>query len=130
MEPGNIKNERLFGLAMGLLIQIYDNGGRGYFIPEVHYCGLSVKDKNTPINIHSDKWPANKIKIIGILNHDWTYEDGGGFLYEDLPHCSLKSTDFIVFDSRNQHSNAVVSSNKKRFAIDYLVSKKTLDENE
>ena len=79
--------------------------------------------------MHHDPWPADKIKVLGILNHDWTYEDGGGFLYEDKRY-NLKSTDFIVFDSRNQHSNAIVSSNKIRFAIDYLVSKKTLDENE
>ena len=129
MEPGNVKHERLFGIAMGLLIQIYDNGGHNHFIPEIYYCGLSVKDKNTPINMHHDPWPADNIKVLGILNHDWTYEDGGGFLYEDKQY-NLKSTDFIVFDSRNQHSNAIVSSNKKRFAIDYLVSKKTLDENE
>ena len=129
MEPGNVKYERLFGIAMGLLIQIYDNGGYGHFIPEVHYCGLSVKDKNRRINMHNDPWPANKIKIVGILNHDWTYEDGGGFIYEDK-QWNMKSTDFIIFDSRNQHSNAIVFSDKKRIAIDYLVSKRIISEND
>ena len=114
---------------MGLLIQIYDNGGYGHFVPEVHYCGLSVKDKNRRINMHNDPWPANKIKIVGILNHDWTYEDGGGFIYEDK-QWNMKSTDFIVFDSRNQHSNAIVFSDKKRLAIDYLVSKRIISEND
>ena len=73
--------------------------------------------------------PPDKLKILGILNHDWTHEDGGGFIYEDK-QWDMKSTDFIVFNSRNQHSNAIVFSDKKRLAIDYLVSKRIVSEND
>ena len=36
----------LAGMAMGLLIQIYDKGGKDFFLPEVSYCSISIKDKN------------------------------------------------------------------------------------
>ena len=50
-----IKHRILAGLAMGLLIQIHETGGRGLFIPEICLCGISIKDKHTPNNIHIDE---------------------------------------------------------------------------
>ena len=44
IEHGNYKNPLLAGIAIGLLTQIYEMGGKDYFIPEVHFCGISLKD--------------------------------------------------------------------------------------
>ena len=60
IENSNYKNPLLAGIAIGLLTQIYEAGGKDYFIPEVHFCGISLKDKNTPINYHTDNWDKNK----------------------------------------------------------------------
>ena len=50
-----IKHPILAGLAMGLLIQIYEAGGRDLFLPEpICFCGISIKDKHRPDNIHTD----------------------------------------------------------------------------
>ena len=34
----------LAGLAQGLLLQIHETGGRGLFVPEILFCGISIKD--------------------------------------------------------------------------------------
>ena len=41
--PDN-QDTSLAGMAMGLLLQIYDAGGKDYFTPEMHFCGISLKD--------------------------------------------------------------------------------------
>ena len=44
----------LAGMAMGLLIQIYDKGGKDFFLPELSYCAISMKDKYRTDNPHID----------------------------------------------------------------------------
>ena len=46
IEHGHFKNPMLAGVAIGLMSQIYDAGGKDYFLPEIHFCGISVKDKS------------------------------------------------------------------------------------
>ena len=41
----------LAGIAIGLMSQIYDAGGKDYFTPEIHFCGISVKDKSTKVEL-------------------------------------------------------------------------------
>ena len=47
---GKYDNELLGGIATGLLAQIYDAGGKEYLTPQMHFCAISVKTKNYPIN--------------------------------------------------------------------------------
>jgi len=123
IEHGHYKNPLLAGIAIGLMSQIYDAGGKDYFTPEMHFCGLSVKDKSTKVNLHTDNWDENKLKILGILNSDWDNKiDGGGFIYNSMSY-PLQPMSFLIFDSRQTHSNDTVFSNKDRYAIDFTVTK-------
>ena len=123
IEHGNYKNPLLAGIAIGLMSQIYDAGGKDYFIPEMHFCGLSVKDKSTKVNLHTDNWDENKLKILGILNSDWdNKQDGGGFIYDEMSY-PLQPMDFLIFDSRQTHSNDIILSDKQRYSIDFAVTK-------
>ena len=83
---------------------------------------ISLKDKTTPINIHTDNWDENKIKILGLLSTDWDKEDGGGFIY-DRKLYPLVPTEFLIFNSRVEHTGAKIKSDKRRFGIDFTVSK-------
>tara|TARA_A100001011_G_scaffold95912_1_gene100873 strand:+ start:170 stop:637 length:468 start_codon:yes stop_codon:yes gene_type:complete len=122
IEHGNYKNPLLAGIAIGLLTQIYEMGGKDYFIPEVHFCGISLKDNTTPLNIHTDNWDENKIKVLGLLSDKWKKEDGGGFWYNQIVYPMIP-TEFIIFDPNVRHSSDKIKSNKQRMAIDFTVTK-------
>ena len=110
---GKFDNELLGGIAVGLLSQIYDAGGKDYLTPEMHFCAVSVKDKSTPTNFHTDNWGEGRLKVLGLLNSDWnSKEDGGGFICDDVPYI-LEPTDFLIFDSNQTHSNDIITSNKR-----------------
>jgi len=123
IEHSNYKNPLLAGIAIGLMSQIYDAGGKDYFTPEMHFCGLSVKNKSTKVNLHTDNWDESKLKVLGLLNSDWDNKiDGGGFICNNISY-PLQPTNFLIFDSRQTHSNDTVFSNKDRYAIDFTVTK-------
>ena len=114
----------LAGMAMGLLIQIYDNGGKDFFLPEVSYCSISMKDRYRTDNRHVDhESDKNYIKILGLLNSDWGPDDGGLFLHgeEAIP---MVPTHFVIFDPRVQHCASEITTDKKRLGIDFTVKKK------
>lgn len=118
------ENSVLAGIALGLLIQIYDAGGKDYFLPECSACGISIKDKHRPDNFHTDHAEgSDRIKIIGTLNSDWQPSDGGGFVHGGVTY-QLAPTDFLVFDSSIIHAAEDITSDKKRLAIDFTVKKK------
>jgi hypothetical protein len=97
LEPKHLKldiieneplEEILTGMAMGLLIQIYENEtftnikAKDLFLPEVSYCSISMKDKYRLDNRHVDhEHDTDYIKILGILNSDWGPDDGGYLIY-------------------------------------------------
>tara|TARA_R110000782_G_scaffold2388_1_gene9422 strand:+ start:132 stop:665 length:534 start_codon:yes stop_codon:yes gene_type:complete len=116
------ENAVLAGLAMGLLIQIWEKSHRAFFIPEITWCGISIKDSSREDNIHSDNEPGSGlVKVLGTLNSDWDTEKmGGGFTHGDVTH-PIKPTDFIIFDASVPHRADNILINKKRFAIDYTV---------
>ena len=119
--PDN-QDTSLAGMAMGLLLQIYDAGGYKYFQPEVKFCGISVKGQGSD-DRHTDTWDTDTVKILGLLNSDWNSETmGGGFLYTNYT-VKLKPTSFVIFDSNKIHCAQDILSDKKRFAIDYAVKK-------
>ena len=123
IEHGHFKNPMLAGVAIGLMSQIYDAGGKDYFLPEIHFCGISVKDKSTKVNLHTDNWDENKLKILGLLNSDWNHiQDGGGFIHNNMSY-ALQPMNFLIFDSRQTHSNDIIFSDKERYAIDFTVAK-------
>jgi hypothetical protein len=94
-----------------------------YFTPEMHFCGISMKDKTTKVNLHTDNWDENKLKILGVLNSDWdNKKDGGGFIYNNMSY-PLQPMNFLIFDSRQTHSNDIILSDKERIAIDFTVTK-------
>ena len=116
-------NEVIAGMAMGLLIQIYDKRS-DLFHPEVSYCGISIKDKHRLDNSHKDHEDRKDyIKILGLLNSDWGPQDGGLFLHGDeaMP---MVPTNFVVFDPRIQHCASEITTNKKRLGIDFTVKRK------
>ena len=117
-----IRNHYLAGLAVGLLLQIEEAGGRGLFIPEpINYCGISIKDKHTPFNSHYDyEKDAGFVKILGIINSDWEEEWGGGFFHNGTSNY-IKPTSFCIFDPSEHHAAEEIFTDKKRFAIDFTV---------
>ena len=113
----------LAGMAMGLLIQIYDKRS-DLFQPEVSYCGISMKDKNRTDNRHIDhEHDKDYIKILGLLNSNWNEKDGGLFLHgdESIP---MIPTNFVVFDPRVSHCASEITTPEKRLGIDFTVKKK------
>tara|TARA_Y100000310_G_C20175230_1_gene575529 strand:- start:26 stop:556 length:531 start_codon:yes stop_codon:yes gene_type:complete len=113
----------LAGLAMGLLIQIYETGGRDLFIPEIIFCGISIKDKHRVDNVHMDtEKKDNYVKILGILNSDWEEKWGGGFIHNEMKY-HIKPTSFCIFDPSEPHVAEEIFTDKKRFAIDFTVKK-------
>ena len=123
-------DEMLAGMAMGLLIQIYDsktyNGiaSKNLFSPEVSYCGISMKDRHRPDNKHIDhEHDTDYIKIVGLLNSNWNPKDGGLFEHgdESIP---MVPTNFVVFDPRIPHCASEILTNEKRLGIDFTVKKK------
>ena len=121
---GKYDNELLGGIATGLLAQIYDAGGKEYLTPEMHFCAISVKTKNYPPNFHVDDWGEGRLKVLGILNSDWNSEkDGGGFICNGVAY-KLNPTDFLIFDSNQTHANDTITSDKDRYAIDYMLTAK------
>ena len=114
----------LAGMAMGLLIQIYDKGGEDFFLPEVSYCSISMKDRYRTDNRHVDhEHDTDYIKILGVLNSDWGPDDGGLFLHGDevIP---MVPTHFVIFDPRVQHCASEITTDKKRLGLDFTVKKK------
>ena len=114
----------LAGMAMGLLIQIYDKGGKEFFLPEVSYCSISMKDRYRTDNRHIDhEHDTDYIKILGVLNSDWGPDDGGLFLHGDeaIP---MVPTHFVIFDPRVQHCASEITTDKKRLGLDFTVKKK------
>ena len=63
---GKYDSPLLAGVAIGLLSQIYDAGGKDYIVPAMHFCAISVKDKTTPTNFHTDNWSEDKLKVLGL----------------------------------------------------------------
>ena len=118
-----IKHPFLAGLAMGLLIQIYEVAGKDLFIPEIGLCGISIKDKHRTDNIHTDEEKKHGlVKILGILNSDWEEKWGGGLFYNGT-NTYIKPTSFCIFDPSEPHSATEIFTDKKRFAIDFTVFK-------
>jgi len=116
-----LKHPFLAGLAMGLLIQIHASVDRDLFIPEIFWCGISMKDKHTPNNIHVDnKKDDNFVKILGIINSDWKEEWGGGFFHDGTSNY-IKPTSFCIFDPSKEHAGEEIFTDKKRFVIDFTV---------
>ena len=119
----------LAGMAMGLLIQIYDSGGKEFFLPEVSYCSISMKDNSRKDNRHIDhEHDTDYIKILGLLNSDWGSQDGGLFEHGDeiIP---MVPTSFVVFDPRVQHCASEITTNKRRLGLDFTVKRAPSPEN-
>ena len=116
-------DEVLAGMAMGLLIQIYDKRS-DLFCPEVSYCGISMKDRYRLDNKHIDhEHDENYIKILGLLNNNWNPKDGGAFVHGD-EEIHMVPTNFVVFDPRVPHNASKITTNEKRLGIDFTVKKK------
>ena len=113
----------LTGMAMGLLIQIYDKRS-DLFYPEVSYCGISMKDRHRLDNKHIDhEHDENYIKILGLLNNNWNPKDGAAFQHGD-EEIDMVPTNFVVFDPRVPHNASKITTNEKRLGIDFTVKKK------
>ena len=123
-------HDLLAGMAMGLLIQIYNSKTEGgqfasdFFLPEVSYCAISVKDEYRQDNMHTDhEQDLDYIKILGVLNPEWKVKDGGEFMHGDKT-VFMKPTSFAIFDPRIPHCASKIKSHEKRFGIDFTVRRK------
>ena len=119
-------DEKLVGIAMSLMIQIYEKAS-DIISPNVMFCGISIKDKYRKDNLHQDHHTSpekemNLIKVLGVLNTDWQDSWGGGFEHggEVYP---VRPTDFLIFDSKVPHRAADILVDKKRIAIDFTLHK-------
>ena len=121
---GTMMDHFLSGIAYSILIQVWELNGRKQFIPEIFYCGISIKDKHREDNVHVDDTHRNDtIKIMGILNEDWDPKTmGGGFMHGGVIH-KLRPTDFCIFDPRTPHAAYKILCDEKRFALDFSVQK-------
>ena len=117
-----VRNPFLAGLALGLLLQIHEAGGRDLFLPDpLHFCGISIKDKHRTDNLHIDnEEDEGKVKILGIINSDWKEEWGGGFFHNGTSNY-IKPTSFCIFDPSESHAAEEIFTDKKRLAIDFTV---------
>jgi len=124
IDNGVIKHPILAGLSIGLLFQIHEAAGRvtrDLFIPEIFWCGLSIKDKHKPDIKHSDyEKDKNFVKILGILNSDWKEEWGGGFFHNGTSNY-IKPTSFCIFDPTKPHAAEAIFTDQPRIAIDFTV---------
>ena len=124
IDNDDTKHPLLAGIAMGLLIQIYDKGGKDLFIPEIYFCGISIKDKHRKDNIHTDHNKQDNVnKILGVVNSEWQESWGGGFTHGGET-TYIPPTSFAIFDSTVPHAAADILTDKKRMAIDFTVRKK------
>ena len=115
-----IKEPLLAGFAMGLLMNIYGIR-QDLFLPEVSFCGISLKDEHRLDNTHTDHdADPDYVKVFGLLNSDWGPQDGGLFLHGDEAIPMVPGT-FIVFDPRIPHSASEITTHKKRIGIDFTV---------
>ena len=117
-------DQRLAGIAMSLMIQIYEKAS-DTISPNIMFCGVSIKDKYRKDNLHQDhtsESEKNLIKVLGVLNTDWQDSWGGGFEHggEVYP---VRPTDFIIFDSKVPHRADDILVDKKRIAIDFTLHK-------
>ena len=120
---GEVRQPLLSGMAMGLLILLYDKRS-DLFSPEITYAGISIKDKNRLDNPHTDHVKdLGHIKIFGLLNSDWGSMDGGLFLHGDEAIPMVPGT-FVVFDPRITHSASEIHGNKSRIGLDFTVPKR------
>ena len=116
-------DQRLAGIAMSLMIQIYEKAS-DIITPNVMFCGVSIKDKHREDNLHqdhvNDPESMKLTKVLGILNTDWQDSWGGGFEHggEVYP---VRPTDFIIFDYKVHHRAADILVDKKRVAIDFTL---------
>ena len=113
MDDG-IREPYLAGIALSLLLNIYERIGEDYFFPEVHYCGISIKDKHRLDNIHTDDCD---LKVLTLLNQEWKPEWGGEFIFDGEAY-PLTPGDVIVFNPRIPHGAAPINIDKKRIALD------------
>ena len=75
-----------------------------FFLPEVSYCAISVKDKHRQDNLHTDhENDFDYVKILGLLNSNWQPKDGGEFIHgeETVVHetnklCSIRSPNYAL----------------------------------
>ena len=120
---GEVRQPLLAGMAMGLLILLYDKRS-DLFSPEITYAGISIKDKNRLDNPHTDHVKdLGHIKIFGLLNSDWGSMDGGLFLHGDEAIPMVPGT-FVVFDPRITHSASEIHGNKSRIGLAFTVPKR------
>ena len=116
-----VRQPILTGLAIGLLLQIYEAAGQDLFIPEqIYRCGISMKDKHRPDNIHVDHEEEGIVKLLGIINSDWEEKWGGGFFHNGTSNY-IKPTSFCIFDPLKEHATEEIFTDKKRLAIDFSV---------
>ena len=122
INENGINNPSLAGLALGLLIQIYEASGRDLFILDpIAFCGISIKDKHTRGGIHTDhKNTEGIVTILGIINSDWEETRGGGFFHDGISYY-VKPTSFCIFDQSKPHMAEEILTDKKRFTIDFSV---------
>lgn len=114
----------LAGMALGLYTMI-DEAAYPHLVDyEVISCQISIKDRTRKDNFHTDYDDPDTLKILGILDAFWDPKTMGGDFSHDNERYQMKPGRFIVFDSNILHAAKEITTDRKRFAIDYAIRRK------
>ena len=75
-------------------------------------------------SIFADYDEDDTIKILGILDAFWDPETMGGDFSHDNKQYKMTPGNFIVFDPRIIHAAKDITTDRKRFAIDYALRRR------
>ena len=118
----------LAGMALGLFVQmdeVVQQTNPGLFDNwEIISCQISIKDRTRRDNFHTDYDEDDTIKILGILDAFWDPETMGGDFSHDNKQYKMTPGNFIVFDPRIIHAAKDITTDRKRFAIDYALRRR------
>jgi len=118
----------LEGVSYMILLMIYHkmlHDGNNFFKPNMLWCGVAIKDKLTPDNLHidhDDDIPEGMkvVKLLGLLHAEWPEEYGGHFYHGGEEHIMNPGT-FLCFDPLVKHKATTIHTDVKRIAIDFTV---------
>tara|TARA_B100001057_G_scaffold485472_1_gene565226 strand:+ start:664 stop:1200 length:537 start_codon:yes stop_codon:yes gene_type:complete len=116
------ENGVLAGMAISLFALMDEKEGNNILADyDIVSCQISMKDKHRQDNFHTDYEGEDIIKVLGILDAYWDVNTMGGDFSHDNKLYPMNPGTFVVFDPRILHACKEITTDRKRFAIDYAL---------